>query len=130
MKTKTFLTLFLLSTMALFGQSPASGNLDDQTPATSLTRPSQDTILKLGQMHEEAENAVALNDFTLAAKIYTDILLIEPDDETAYTALGNIYMVTGNFKRAEDAYFNALHINPDNEIARTGLEKIRDPERE
>lgn len=103
---------------------PATGQTEE-APSSTID---EMKIAELTKMHEQAEKMIAVNQYREALKLYTDIVLLEPDDETAYTAMGNIYMVLSDTTRAEDAYKNALHINPQNEIARFGLRKIADPD--
>ena len=67
-------------------------------------------------------------DFRSAIRIYSDILLLEPDDETAYTQMGQAYLVLGDIGRAHSAFRNALYINPENAIAALGIQKIMDPD--
>ena len=88
----------------------------------------QEHLDQLGRLHALAESQIVQNDFQAAIRTYSDILLLEPDDETAYTGLGQVYLVLGDYERARDAYLNALHINPDNETAMRGLQKIVDPD--
>ena len=85
-------------------------------------------ISQLEGLHKKAEDYILKNNFSKAIDAYQDILLEEPDDETAYTGLGQCYMVVGDFTRAQEAYRNALHINPNNETALLGLKKIADPD--
>jgi len=68
-------------------------------------------------MHKKAERLIAQNEIRRAAALYSNIILMEPDDETAYANMGNCYLILGDFKRAEDAFQNALEINPENETA-------------
>ena len=89
---------------------------------------SDEEIQKLEAIHSRAEDRILKNDFRAAIKIYQEILLEEPDDETSFTGMAQCYMVLGDFPRAKDAYQNALHINPDNETALLGLQKIADPD--
>ncbi len=85
-------------------------------------------IQQLQRLHQKAEESILKNDLTSAVRIYGDILLEEPDDETAYTGLGQCYLILGDFHRAKNAYLNALHINPENETALMGLKRIEDPD--
>ena len=85
-------------------------------------------VAKLEDMHRKAEKQIAVNDFSAAIGTYRDILLEEPDDETAYANMGRCYLVRGDYGRAREAFLEALDINPENEAARRGLEKIRDPD--
>ena len=82
----------------------------------------------LEQLHQKAEEYILKNDFKAAIRVYDDIVLSEPDDETAYTGLGQCYLVLGDYPRAKNAYLNALHINPDNETALLGMKKIENPD--
>ncbi len=82
----------------------------------------------LEKMHGIAEDLIAQNDFREALRTYSEILLIEPDDETAYANMGHIYMLLGDYENAQSAFFNTLHINPENKTALLGLQKIKDPD--
>jgi cytochrome c-type biogenesis protein CcmH/NrfG len=83
---------------------------------------------ELNKLHRKAYHFKEEGEWNKAVDTYREILLIEPDDETAYTNLGSIHMILGNYRRAEDAFKNALHINPDNRVALLGLQKIYDPD--
>ena len=85
-------------------------------------------IAELESMHQQAMDSLLKNDFQGAIRAYSDILLMEPDDETAYTGLGQIYMIQGHFKKAHEAFQRALDINPENEVALVGVQRILDPD--
>ena len=91
-------------------------------------RVTDEKIHQLEELHQKAEEHILKNDFRSAIRFYEDILLEEPDDETAYTGMAQCLMVLGDFSRAKEAYWNALHINPNNETAQRGLKKIADPD--
>lgn len=101
---------------------------DDIPTPKSFTTASNETLDELRAFHEKADQLIAENNFRGAIEIYTEILLIEPDDEIAYTRMGHAYMILGDFEKAEDAFKNALTINPENEIALLGLERIMAPD--
>ncbi len=96
--------------------------------APSITSLSQEKIGQLETMHQKATDSLLKNDFSDAIQIYSDILLMEPDDEVAYTNLGQIYMILGQQKKAHEAFIYALNINPNNETALVGIQKILDPD--
>ena len=85
-------------------------------------------MAQLESMHVEAEHLIALGHMREALEIYWQIILMEPDDDTAYTGMGDLYLVLSDLPRAEDAFKNALHINPDNEDAAAGIYKIGHPD--
>lgn len=85
-------------------------------------------VERLAEWHREAKESMLQNNPRRAIRIYENILLEEPDDEAAYTQMGNAYSLVGDFDRAKDAYFNALHINPENEAALYGARKIMNPD--
>jgi Flp pilus assembly protein TadD len=85
-------------------------------------------ILTLETMHGDAEKLVIEGRFREAVRVYSDIILVEPDDETAYANMGHAYMILGDYGRARQAFMNALHINPDNQVAYLGMQKIIDPD--
>ena len=94
----------------------------------NITTVSMDHITQFEVMHQQAIDSLIKNDFQGAMRTYSDILLTEPDDETAYTGLGQIYMVMGQLKKAHEAFKNALDINPDNDVALQGIQRIMDPD--
>ena len=94
----------------------------------SITTISAEQVSELEIMHQRATDLLLKNDFQGALRAYSDIVLVEPDDETAYTGLGQIYMVLGQLKKAHEAFENALQINPNNEVALLGIRKIMDPD--
>jgi len=89
---------------------------------------SSEKIAELESMHQQAIDFLIKNDFQGAVRTYSDILLMEPDDETAYTGLGQIYMVQGRYKLANEAFKNALNINGENQVALAGIRRIMDPD--
>ena len=95
---------------------------------SSFTAISTEKIMELESLHQKATDLLLKNDFEGAIRTYSDILLVEPDDETAYTALGQIYLVLGQYKKSHEAFQNALHINPDNQTAAIGIQSILDPD--
>ena len=112
-------TLFALCTaVPLAAQAQGAGF----SPITT------EKIAELESMHEQAIDFLLKNDFQGAVRTYSDILLMEPDDETAYTGLGQIYMIQGRYKLAHESFKNALDINPDNQVALAGVRKIMDPD--
>ena len=120
--TRRWLWLFA-GFFSMAGLCPAS-----EAVAFHAGEVSDEKIHKLEQMHQRAEERILKNDFRGALGVYQDILLEEPDDETAYTGMAQCDMVLGDFSRAKEAYANALHINPDNEIANADLWKITNPD--
>lgn len=106
--------------MTLFPFSAGAGQ--------SVRTLSPEEIATLEKMHGEAEALVIENKFREAVRLYSDITLLEPEDETAYANMGHAYLILGDFGRAREAFLNALHINPANELAYTGMQKIADPD--
>ena len=96
----------------------------------NLSKVAPEEITKLEKMHQQAEDYILKNEFDKALRVYGDILLLEPDDEAAYTGMGQIYLIQGKTQKAFLAYQNALTINPDNEAALAGIQKIKDPDGE
>ncbi len=121
--------LFPAPLLLIFALCPFSAKSHaEEAVSTSFTTTTFDNLSQLEALHQEATELVLINDFTGAVKVYSEIILLEPDDETAYTEMGNTYMILGNFERAESCFLNALDINPENEDAQLGLQKIRDPD--
>ena len=116
-------TLRLLISLALLLKAAACS-----AEPHGLTSVTPDEIAQLETMHQQATDFLLKNDFQAALRVYSDIVLVEPDDETAYTGLGQIYMVLGQTKKAHDAFQNALQIDPNNEVAIMGIQKIMDPD--
>ena len=97
-------------------------------PPRSLAVVTDEHISDLEQMHQAASDLLIQNDFEGALRAYSDIILFEPDDETAYTGMGQIYLIKGQSKKAHEAFQNALQIDPRNEVALAGIQKIMDPD--
>ena len=100
----------------------------EETNSKTFTQTNPAEITQIEKLHQKAEDFIMQNKFRQAINVYSEILLLEPDDEVAYTNTGHIYMILGDYSRAKNAFENALHINPDNETARMGLQKIADPD--
>lgn len=106
---------------------PAETTAQDAPPKTFVSA-SEESIDRIEALHQRAEELILQNDFGGAIGVLDEILLLEPDDEVAYSQMGHCYMILGYFERAEQAFQNALHINPENETALLGIQKIRDPD--
>ena len=122
---KNALIRILCLIVLLMGLAPA---LEAGPQAKSIASVEMDHIAQLENMHQRASDYLIKNNFNGALRAYSDILLLEPDDETAYTGMGQIYMVLGQSKKAHDAFQNALYINPQNEVALAGIQHILDPD--
>jgi len=92
----------------------------------NITTVSAQQIVEIESMHQTAADLLLKNDFRGALHVYSDILLAEPDDETAYTGLGQIYITLGQLQEAHEAFKNALNINSNNEVALLGIQQIMD----
>jgi len=117
-------TFILYFTLAFFVLNGARVWAQPNT-FTSVT---PEKVMELELLHQKATDLILKNDFEGAIRTYSDILLMEPDDETAYTALGQVYLVLGQYRKAHEAFRNALHIDPDNQVAAIGIQKIMDPD--
>ena len=93
-----------------------------------FTTVSDNAEKSLENLHRRAEEYMLISDFEAALSMYSEILLLEPDDDTAYTGMGKIYLIRGQLRKAHDAFLNALHIHPDNEEAIAGIKAIMDPD--
>lgn len=94
----------------------------------SIVSLSSEKLQTLEALHTEAERLIALGRMREAVEIYWQVVLLEPDDDAAYTGLGHLYLVLSDISQAEDAFKNALHIDPDNEDAAIGLYQIAHPD--
>ena len=94
----------------------------------SFTTVTGEEIRRLEVMHWKGQRLIAVGNFRQAVDLYWEIILLEPDDDSAYTNLGNLYLILGDIARAKDAFQNAVHINPHNEDAAAGLFKIANPD--
>lgn len=94
----------------------------------SFTAVSDNSLKEIEARHAQAESLIARNEFRTAIQKYTEILLMEPDDETAYVNMGHCYLILGDNRRARTSFQNALDIDPENELAREGLDKVNNPD--
>ncbi len=126
LSTKLFFSFFMILMAA--GTLPCLECRARAEAQQSFISTTPEKMEQLVNLHKKAEILIEQNKFREAVDVYSEIILVEPDDEAAYTNLGHAYMILGDFERAEDAFKNALHINPDNETALLGLQKISDPD--
>ena len=119
---KKLLSVLLILVSASFAYAETSEEPDNITSVTS------EELRELEAMHAEAQRSIAAGQIREAVSLYWEIILREPDDDAAYTNLGNLYLVLGDSDRAKDAFQNALHINPENEAAQAGFLKITHPD--
>ena len=119
---KKLLSVLLILVSASFAYAETSEEPDNITSVTS------EELRELEAMHAEAQRRIAAGQIREAVSLYWEIILREPDDDAAYTNLGNLYLVLGDSDRAKDAFQNALHINPENEAAQAGFLKITHPD--
>ena len=96
--------------------------------AGNFTTVTTERVAEIEVLHQRASDLVLKNDFQGAIQTYSEILFLEPDDETAYTGLGQAYLILGQYKKSHEAFENALHINPHNDVAAFGIQKIMDPD--
>lgn len=104
-----------------------SASQASEAPGNFMTADAE-SIRDLEILHWRAERLVEAGNFRAAAGLYWEIILIEPDDESAYANLGELYLILGDTDRAKDAFLNALHINPANQEAQNGLYRIANPD--
>ena len=129
MTSNVFRGLILALFFAFSSALPHSPILHaEENTGKNFTSITPEDVNQIENLHERAADLMAQHDFRGAVNVYSEILLTEPDDENAYTSMGQAYMVLGDFGRAKDAFQNAIHINPDNELAAYGLKKIADPD--
>ena len=84
----------------VFTGGPASGSFESVSPKRSIRSVDAETIEKIRLMHDRAENQILTGDFQGALETYWNIIFFEPDDETAYTGMGQVYLVLGNYRKA------------------------------
>ena len=65
-------------------------------------------------LHQKALQFVANDNLKDAARIYEQIVLVDPDDDEAYILMGHSYFMIGEYAKAEAAYHNAVSIDPEN----------------
>ncbi len=118
---------FLLKSLAIVF-CLATTSFAEETNPQSVTSVTTREMDELENMHAKGERLIAADQLREALDVYWEIILLEPDDEVAYTNLGHIYLILGDHDRAKDAFQNALHINPNNKIARDGLKNIANPD--
>ncbi len=66
------------------------------------------------RLHEKALEYVSNREFDKAAKLYEEIVLIDPNDDQAYLILGHIHLLNAEFDKAEAAFTNAVDIDTQN----------------
>jgi len=91
---------------------PATPALSSPPAAQLLKKPEISDKTKM--LHERALDFAAQNKLKDAAKLYEEIVLIDPDDDQAYLIMGHAYLLSGEYEKAESAFHNAAHIDPDN----------------
>ena len=131
-KSAKFATLriifFLISLFYFYGAWSIGRLRAEESSQKNFTMIRSEEISRLENLHQRADSLMGQKNFRGAIDVYSEILLIEPDDDAAYINMAQAYMVLGDFRQAGNAFENALHINPDNEIARSGLRKIANPD--
>lgn len=101
--------------VVLFEEEAARAPKKVMARAETAPRTRKDAALSsLNAMHEEALEYVAAQRYDKAAKIYEEIILVNPDDDQAYIIMGHIYLLSGMYDKAEEAFMNAVHIDPEN----------------
>ena len=69
---------------------------------------------KTKALHEKALDLVAQDKLGEAAKLYEEIVMLDPGDDQAYLIMGHSYLLSGQYEKAESAFHNAARIDPDN----------------
>ncbi len=101
--------------VALFEEEAARAPKKVMARAETAPRTRKEAVAgSLNAMHEEALAYVSDKRYDQAAKIYEEIILIDPDDDQAYIIMGHIYLLSGIYDKAEEAFMNAAHIDPEN----------------
>lgn len=65
-------------------------------------------------LHERALQLVSEDRLSEAAGLYEEIVLRDPEDDEAYLIMGHVYLMGGQYEKAESAFLNACHIDPEN----------------
>lgn len=120
MKKRLLPLLILVLISPVYAETPEE--------ADSIVNVTSGELRELEAMHAEAQRRIAAGQIREAVSLYWEIILREPDDDAAYTNLGNLYLVLGDNDRAKDAFRNALDINSENEAAQAGFLKITHPD--
>ena len=84
----------------------------------SITPHETEGPMMLSQLNSVAEFLAAKGDFTNAITYYEKILVIDPENGAAWTAVGHCYLLTDNLQKAFNAYQKALY----------SLSDVRDPQ--
>lgn len=66
-------------------------------------------------LHERALAFVGEGRLAEAAKLYEEIVIKNPEDDEAYLIMGHVYLMSGQYAKAEDAFRNSVHIDPRNQ---------------
>lgn len=120
--------IFLALSLVAFSFLWTSPLRAEETVPKNFTYIRQEDLDKIENLHQHAEKLIQQKDFRAAIDVYSEILLIEPDDDDAYANMGQAYMVVGDFQRAKNSFRNALDINPGNQAAMLCLKRIADPD--
>lgn len=89
------------------------------TRHSDLAREQKPTIIatpesETRRLHEEALKLVAARNLPEAAKRYEEIVLNDSANDEAFLLLGHVYVMLGQYDRAEYAYYNAVHVDRQN----------------
>ena len=68
----------------------------------------------VAELHEQALKLVTEKKLKEAAKLYEEIILVDPDNDEAYLLLGHTSLMGGDYQKAENAFASAIQIDPDN----------------
>lgn len=101
---------------------------DARCEEKNFMRTSAQTREQISVLHKQADALVIQNKFHQAIQTYLEITLLEPDDDLAYTNMGQAYLILGDTDHAKRSFIQALNIDPNNDRAYSGLQKIADPD--
>ena len=118
----------LILMLCVLSVSPAVFAGENGSEPDRFTDVTRSEIRHLEVLHFRAQELIAAGNLREAVALYWEIVLLEPDDDAAYTNLGHLYLILGDNGQAKDAFQNALHINPENEAAQAGFLKITHPD--
>ena len=75
---------------------------------------SPELLAKIYALHEKALKHTEKKQFESAARVYEEIVLLDPEDDEAYLIMGHNYLLAGQYDKADAAFHNAVDIRAEN----------------